>query len=300
MMRLPGDLDPGFLNSLFEAVCILDLDQTVLFWNDTAEDITGFSSDLITGLKCIDSQIDPVDEDGHRFCASAGVSGEALDKGHEVRRRVFIMHTEGHRVPIMMKVIPIGSTENFQGTLVLFREDALLEELRERLRDLENLCLVDSLTGVPNRRHAERNIHSRLAEMERYGNMSAFFIIDVDCFSELNREFGHFSADRALRMVANSIIGTLRPFDLFARWRADQFIASVSGASLDIVSGIGERMRMIVSSSTLDTPGGKANVSVSIGGTLAQPGEEMEIIIGRLEGLLRKAGMTGGNRVVIG
>ncbi len=299
-MRLPGDLDRGFLNSLLEAVCVLDLDQTILFWNDTAEVITGFSSDLITGLKCEESRIDPVDSDGNKFCTNACTADETPDKDLEIQSRVFIRHKEGHRIPIMMKVIPVGGDENFEGTLILFREDALLEELRERLRDLENLCLVDSLTGVPNRRHAERSIQSRLAEMKRYGSQSAVFIVDVDRFSELNKDFGHFTADRVLRMVANSIIGTLRPFDLFARWGADQFMASIANASLDMISGIGERMRMIVSSSSLNTPGGEVNVSVSIGGTLAQPGEEFEIIIGRIKGLLRKAGMTGGNRVVIG
>jgi diguanylate cyclase (GGDEF)-like protein/PAS domain S-box-containing protein len=297
-MRLPGDLDPGFLNSLFEAACVLDQDQTILFWNDTAEDITGYSPDLITGIKCDESQIDPVDSDGLRFCASALASGDG--SGGSIHRRVFLRHVEGHRVPIMMKVIPMGGEGGRDGTLILFREDALLEELRERLRELESLCLVDSLTGVPNRRHAERSIQSRLAEMERYGTQSAFFVVDIDGFSELNSEYGHFSADRVLRMVANSIMGTLRPFDLFARWGADQFIVVVANASLDIVSSIGERMRMIVSTSSLDTPGGGVSVTVSVAGTLAQPGEEVPSIMGRIEGLLRKASVSGGDRMVIG
>lgn len=298
-MRLPGDLDAGFLDSLFEAACVLDLDQTILFWNNAAMEITGISADTVTGLKCADSRLEPVDMDGKQlYCDDSCPAVEAIRSGSEVRKQVFLMHREGHRIPIRMKVIPLGGKEDVEGALILFREDALLEELRERLRELEKLSCVDSITGVANRRHAVHHIQSKKAELERYGNSFALFLVDVDGFDAINREFGHFTGDRVLRMVANSVICTLRPFDLLARWGADEFIVSVWHTCEDDLKGIGERIRMIVSSSTLTSPGGPVSTSVSIAGAVARADETMDDLIERMEDLLRRAKKEGGNRVL--
>lgn len=299
MVRLPGDLDAGFLDSLFEAACVLDLDLTILFWNNAAMEITGISADTVTGLKCPDCRLEPVDMDGKQLCCGDSCPAvEVMRNGSEVRKRVFLMHREGHRIPIRMKVIPLGRNEDVEGALILFREDALLEELRERLCELEKFSCVDSLTGVANKRHAVHHIQLKQAELERYGNSFALFLVDVDGFDAINREFGHFTGDRVLRMVANSVICTLRPFDLLARWGADEFIVSVWHTSEDDLKGIGERMRMIVDSSSLTSPGGVVSSSVSIAGTIARAGEKMDDLIGRMESLIQRAKKEGGNRVL--
>lgn len=81
----------------------------------------------------------------------------------------------------------------------------------------------DQLTGIYNRRMAERLITEKLQEAKeekRYG----FLMIDIDDFKFVNDNFGHAKGDLMLQKMSRQIDMLIGEQDIFARLGGDEFI----------------------------------------------------------------------------
>jgi diguanylate cyclase (GGDEF)-like protein len=88
--------------------------------------------------------------------------------------------------------------------------------------------LTDVLTGLPNRRHLERHLAEQVARVQRHGGQFAVLVLDMDGFKQINDEFGHQAGDSALKEVAQVLRGSLRPYDVCARFAGDEFILVIA------------------------------------------------------------------------
>lgn len=104
--------------------------------------------------------------------------------------------------------------------------------VRERTRELhaanERLELLsnnDELTGLANRRHFNQVLASEWQRALRHGKPLAIAMIDVDWFKKYNDHYGHPAGDQCLRMVAETLAGTVcRAGDLVARYGGEEFV----------------------------------------------------------------------------
>jgi len=71
---------------------------------------------------------------------------------------------------------------------------------------------TDSLTGLLNRRSFEQ----RLSVIRRETPVLSLAIADLDHFKDLNDTYGHETGDRALRLFAQVLTGSVRAHDLVA------------------------------------------------------------------------------------
>ena len=80
----------------------------------------------------------------------------------------------------------------------------------------------DALTGLNNRRRADEFLDSRLsAEREK---RLIFFVLDIDCFKQINDRFGHAEGDRALVLTASALKVVCGVHGAFlARYGGDEF-----------------------------------------------------------------------------
>ena len=74
------------LDSLNDGLYVCNRDRRILYWNRAAERITGWSSEEVVGLRCMDNILDHKDKDGRRlcgeeFCPLHRLSLVALDSG---------------------------------------------------------------------------------------------------------------------------------------------------------------------------------------------------------------------------
>ena len=53
-------------------------------------------------------------------------------------------------------------------------------------------------------------------------------VLDIDEFKRINDTYGHHVGDQALREVATSLQGALRPYDMCVRFAGDEFIVVIS------------------------------------------------------------------------
>ncbi len=80
--------------------------------------------------------------------------------------------------------------------------DAANDEKTRLLEQLGHQALHDSLTGLPNRHHADRHLAECFAAMRESGGALYIAIMDVDHFKRINDEHGHQAGDRVLAALA--------------------------------------------------------------------------------------------------
>jgi diguanylate cyclase (GGDEF)-like protein len=139
---------------------------------------------------------------------------------------------------------------------------------RSRLRDAERQTAVlrrhaleDPLTGLGNRRSAER----RLGALRLGEEALSLAVVDVDHFKEVNDDTSHTHGDAVLRRVADLLREHSRTGDEVYRWAGDEFLVVLPTASEAQAVAVMERLRAAVAGAdwaALELP---EPVTVSIG-----------------------------------
>jgi len=145
---------------------------------------------------------------------------------------------------------------------------------RSRLREAERQnalmrrhALEDPLTGLGNRRSAER----RLAELDPATGPVALAVVDIDRFKTVNDAHSHLHGDAVLRRLAELLRVHCRTGDEVYRWAGDEFLVVLPGAQEAQAVVAMERLRAAVVASDwreLDLHG---DVTVSIGIAVSHP-----------------------------
>ncbi len=117
-----------------------------------------------------------------------------------------------------------------------------LSELLHRQRRLaERMALTDSLTGMPNRRHAVVFLEAAFAAAER-GIPLGIVLFDLDDFKGYNDAWGHPAGDDALKTVGGLLLRSTRRMNLTARWGGEEFLSILSDCDLEGGRVFAERM----------------------------------------------------------
>ncbi|MDM7832312.1 putative bifunctional diguanylate cyclase/phosphodiesterase [Cellulomonas edaphi] len=108
--------------------------------------------------------------------------------------------------------------------LLLFRT-VFTTSKRLQTTALENarLALLDSLTGLPNRRLLTERMTKTVAEAQRDGARLGMVLLDIDRFKDINDSLGHDHGDELLEQVADRLRKALRDEDVVARLGGDEF-----------------------------------------------------------------------------
>jgi len=97
-------------------------------------------------------------------------------------------------------------------------------QLEDMLTRVETLAIVDSLTGLFNRRRFETILGSEFKKAARYQNAMSCLMIDIDHFKQVNDAHGHQEGDTVLREIARLIQASIREVDTAARWGGEEFV----------------------------------------------------------------------------
>ena len=118
----------------------------------------------------------------------------------------------------------------YQQTQLRRTRERLAEQVeiaaREQVRAEEfmKLAMVDSLTGLHNRRFAEERLAAEIARATRNGNSLTLMMLDLDDFKRINDRYGHVGGDSALKGFAERLSSAIRGSDLAARVGGDEFV----------------------------------------------------------------------------
>jgi len=153
--------------------------------------------------------------------------------GQPRQAEVYIHHKEGHRVPVRVYIRPLRtSTGKIEGVVQSFVDITDKLAALEQARKLQDLAYLDGLTGIANRRFLEQTLEARLNEAGRYGWALGVIMMDIDHFKAVNDTYGHEAGDRVLQMVARTLRGATRSYDLVGRWGGEEFLAILTSTPL--------------------------------------------------------------------
>lgn len=108
----------------------------------------------------------------------------------------------------------------------------LAEVLRRERAAAESMALTDSLTQIPNRRHASIFLDAAFASAIR-GEPVSVVLMDLDLFKEVNDTHGHKAGDEVLRAFASALVRVTRRMDLSCRWGGEEFLSILSNCDAE-------------------------------------------------------------------
>jgi diguanylate cyclase (GGDEF)-like protein/PAS domain S-box-containing protein len=294
------DFERTVLDNLYEGVYFVDLGRRIHDWNRGAERLSGFEASAVVGRFCHDNLLNHVDEAGRQLCRSGCPLAATMRDGAAREADVFLRHRSGHRVGVRVRTSPVRDRDGrIVGGVEIFDDQTDLSTARRELSDMRDLAMTDTLTGIPNRRHFEMAVASRVAELAGYGRPFGLLVADVDHFKRLNDTHGHATGDAALRTIARTMLESTRPSDDIARYGGEEFVLTVSDVDADGLRGVATRLRTMVAKSLVRAGDRRVRVTVSVGGALAAPGERAAAVFERADGALYRAKQAGRNRVEI-
>jgi diguanylate cyclase (GGDEF)-like protein/PAS domain S-box-containing protein len=286
------------LDSVSDGVYVVEGDRRITYWNEAAERLTGYPASQVVGTHCWDNVLMHVDETGAALCRTRCPLAATMADGQVREAEVFLHHREGHRVPVRIRVGPIrDEAGKVVGAVEVFSDSSWRTACQERMAQLEELAMLDPLTGVANRRHLEMSLHSRLEEMRRYDFSVGLLFSDIDHFKQVNDRYGHEVGDAVLKMVARTLSGSARRFDVLGRWGGEEFVSIVTQVDEEALRSLGRRCQALVAQSALPVGSEAVRVTLSIGGALAEPGDTPETLTRRADQLMYLSKARGRNRL---
>jgi len=204
---------------------------------------------------------------------------------HDHSQRWVELHASSHRDPL-------GRLDGIVGSFRTVDQEMAAE------RELARRACTDELTGLVNRHEALEQITAIAGRVLRHGDATAVLFCDLDNFKGINDTFGHVPGDELLRTVATRIRIGLRSGDMAARIGGDELMVVLQGVrSLDDAMAIAEKLRRAVAE-PIPTSAGDLSITLSIGVTMVQPGENPDEIISRADRAMYRAKQTGRNQVL--
>ncbi len=276
----------------------VDRQRRIMYWNRGAERLSGYSADEVIGRFCGDNLLHYIDACGRRLCTGMCRLAAAMQDDQPRQVEVFLHHTQGHRVPVLVRVTPIRDAQGaIIGAVEVFSDISPQKAVQEEIECMRALTLLDPLTSIGNRRFIESNMHSHLKELRRYRWPFGVILIDVDRFKMVNDTFGHLAGDDVLKMVARTLTYNVRTFDAVGRWGDDEFIIVAQNVNSATLESLAERLRMLIEQSSLLVVSTVVCVTVSLGAALAQRDDTPENLLERADRMLYFSKQSGRNRV---
>jgi diguanylate cyclase (GGDEF)-like protein/PAS domain S-box-containing protein len=216
------------LDSLEDAVFVINRDRKVIFWNKEAERMTGVRKKDIIGSH--ESRCSKAFYGIERPLLSDFLLSKEMDitgwfdyvekKGGTLYAEIFISSLYGGKGAYVW--ISTRKMHDFKGNFIGVIESVLnLDALGQSEREIWYAGFHDKLTGLFNRAYAETEI--KRLDSERQLPIS-LIMGDVDNLKLTNDIFGHQVGDELLIDIAHIFRKICRNEDIISRWGGDEFV----------------------------------------------------------------------------
>ncbi|HEY6961877.1 MAG TPA: diguanylate cyclase [Gaiellaceae bacterium] len=166
-------------------------------------------------------------------------------------------------------------------------------------RIVERQALVDSLTGLANRRSLEETLRAEIARAARFGNAACLVLADLDDFKLVNDKHGHAAGDEVLKAFAVTLREAVRESDTAGRWGGEEFALILSGTDAEGGARFAERARASFRDRRVQLPGGEeVQVTASFGVASFPDAADARSLLDAADEALYEAKRRGKNQVV--
>lgn len=216
-----GDMAQITLNSIGDAVLVVNPQGEVIYLNTVAEKLTGWSSKAALGH--------PVEDvfrivDGTTRERAVSPSRRAISEGRIVELELgsVLIRKDGTDLAIEDSAAPILNRSGaIVGAVIVFHD---ARESRTVTARMSHQAHHDSLTGLPNRLLLMERLNQAIGMAGRHHKQIALLFLDLDHFKEINDAYGHAVGDHLLRDIAGDIVSCVRGTDTVSRLGGDEFV----------------------------------------------------------------------------
>lgn len=163
-------------------------------------------------------------QSSHTFCVPSVVSSDVIgsvlvERDHplDVRERARVRESVAHSGPVLANLRTVFSAE---------------------LR-----ATTDQLTGLPNKRAVEEQLHRMAAQAGRGKTSLAAIVVDIDHFKRVNDNYGHPIGDLLLSAIGAAIAATMRTSDFAGRYGGEEFVLLLPDTGVDGAMILAEKVR---------------------------------------------------------
>ena len=137
-------------------------------------------------------------------------------------------------------------------------DQKMRREVEKRLR---HQALHDDLTGLLNRKHANKVIEQLTHDNSQEHSV---MFLDLNGFKDVNDLFGHAAGDVVLSKVARRLAQQMPPQATLARWGGDEFVVILPGSGEEQATALARSLHKVFEKG-FDSNVGHHNIGCSIG-----------------------------------
>ncbi len=269
------------LESIGEGVITTDLNGTIDYMNEAAEQLLGGTRSAGLGKRLLDllTLVDEVDRSSLGDPVAKCLSER---KRINLGRRALLLSKQAEReFSTELTASPIrGPDGQIAGCVVIFHD---VSEVRGLAREMSYQASHDALTGLVNRLEFERRLGAALDSARGESVSHVVSYLDLDRFKLVNDTSGHIAGDNLLREISALLKQRVRDSDTVARVGGDEFAMLLAGCPLDKARQIADDICQAVSDHKFVWQDRAFDIGVSIG--LVEIGKDS----GSAEGVLSAA-----------
>jgi diguanylate cyclase (GGDEF)-like protein len=158
---------------------------------------------------------------------------------------------------------------------------------------LLSMSRTDHVTKLYNQRFMYENLEREIRRSRRTGKDLTVALLDLDNFKTYNDTYGHLKGDKALSMIADVLLTSIRKgIDSAYRYGGDEFTLILPETDLPRAAGTMDR---VLGNLVRKTP---EELTFSVGLALLGSCEDVETVLRTADDAMYKAKKAGGNRVV--
>ncbi|HEX6804592.1 MAG TPA: diguanylate cyclase [Terriglobales bacterium] len=149
---------------------------------------------------------------------------------------------------------------------------------------LENLSLIDDLTGLYNRKGFLALADHRMKLAYRNDEDFSIAFVDLDGLKDINDTFGHQQGNQALQDAASVLRDCFRESDIIARLGGDEFAVFICEAGHEKIAG--RILRKLAECNAAAERSYRLSLSMGIVSADAAKDSDLETLLGRADALM--------------
>jgi diguanylate cyclase (GGDEF)-like protein len=204
---------------------------------------------------------------------------------------------------LMLVVLAIGLVALTQFARMRVRLEEMVSErtmrLREQAHELERQATHDQLTGLFNRRFADRFMAEGIKDFHLQGRTFALALVDLDHFKMINDAHSHQVGDEVLQRVSRLLAQDVRATDMVARFGGEEFLLCFPNTDLQSAARACEHLRETVENTDWSDLSPALRVTLCAGVAQMRPGFDRDRLLREADKRLYEAKRSGRNRVAV-
>lgn len=276
------DIFRAVLDSLQTAVCLLDRNGKVLFWNQAAERLTGYIQHELLGRRGRDYVLSNCNEQNCCDCGEACPFTQVWHEGRPSRKRMQLRHKQGHTVPVFMHLVPIRDPHGAM-IAVAASFDAHIARAqgdRDQRSPVPPGC-IDESSGVASQGFTQFHLRERLAAFNEYHVPFSVICVRVGRLENFRTTYGCPASDAILHAMAQTLRYILRPSDFLGRWSTNEFLVVLNNCGTIGVQKAFERIRRTATDARIRWWGDQLSLATSMGYASAETGDKVDSLVAR-------------------